>query len=74
METIPSMTSSDIPLEEIEHALHSGEFCFHFQPKISFQTGHIVGGEALLRWKQEDGTLIPPGMFLPLAEKTGFIL
>lgn len=47
--------------------------CFHFQPKISFQTGQIVGGEALLRWKRDDGELIPPGMFLPLAEKTGFI-
>ena len=67
------MLGSDITLEEIEHALHSGEFCFHFQPKISFQTGSIVGCEALLRWKLENGALIPPGMFLPLAEKTGFI-
>lgn len=67
------MTDTDITLDEIETALHSGELCFHFQPKISFQTGRIVGGEALLRWKQDDGTLIPPGAFLPLAEKTGFI-
>jgi EAL domain-containing protein (putative c-di-GMP-specific phosphodiesterase class I) len=67
------MLGSDITLKEIEHALHSGEFCFHFQPKISFQTGSIVGCEALLRWKQENGALIPPGMFLPLAEKSGFI-
>ncbi|MCR4377553.1 MAG: EAL domain-containing protein [Rhodospirillales bacterium] len=67
------MPGSDISLEEIEHALHSGEFCFHFQPKISFQTGRIVGGEALLRWKRADGTMTPPGMFLPLAEKAGFI-
>lgn len=67
------MFDSTITLAEIENALHSGEMCFHFQPKISFQTGEIVGGEALLRWKQDNGTLIPPGMFLPLAEKTGFI-
>lgn len=67
------MLNSDITLDEIEHALHSGEMCFHFQPKISFQTGRITGGEALLRWKTDDGGLITPGMFLPLAEKTGFI-
>lgn len=67
------MTNQDITLDEIETALHSGALCFHFQPKISFQTGRIVGGEALLRWKKDDGTLIAPGAFLPLAEKTGFI-
>lgn len=67
------MVDSDITLEEIENALHSGEMLFHFQPKISFQTGRITGGEALLRWQRDDGQLIPPGAFLPLAEKTGFI-
>ena len=67
------MTDHAITLEEIEAALHAGELCFYFQPKISFQTGRIVGGEALLRWKKDDGTLIAPGAFLPLAEKTGFI-
>ena len=67
------MLNSDITHDEIERALHSGDMCFHFQPKISFQTGRITGGEALLRWKTADGGLIAPGMFLPLAEKTGFI-
>ena len=62
------MTDRAITLEEIEAALHAGELCFYFQPKISFQTGRIVGGEALLRWKKDDGTLIAPGAFLPLAE------
>ncbi|MFC1673529.1 EAL domain-containing protein [Pseudomonadota bacterium] len=67
------MSDSKITLAEIEDALHSGDMCFYFQPKISFQTGKIVGGEALLRWKKADGTLIPPGAFLPQAEKSGFI-
>ena len=67
------MSAGDFTIEQIESALHQGEFCFHFQPKISFQTGQITGGEALLRWRQADGTLIPPCQFLPLAEKTGFI-
>lgn len=67
------MSDGKISLAEIEQALHAGELCFHFQPKISFQTGEIVGGEALLRWNKSDGTLIPPGLFLPQAEESGFI-
>ena len=67
------MSDSKITLAEIEAALHAGEFCFHYQPKISFQTGSIVGGEALLRWQKPDGSLIPPGLFLPQAEDSGFI-
>lgn len=67
------MSNGRIALAEIEQALHNGEFCFHFQPKISFQTGRIAGGEALLRWNKPDGTLIAPGLFLPQAEESGFI-
>ncbi|MEG3618999.1 EAL domain-containing protein [Magnetovibrio sp. PR-2] len=67
------MSDGKIALAEIEQALHNGEFCFHFQPKISFQSGAIIGGEALLRWQKEDGQLIPPGLFLPQAEESGFI-
>jgi len=67
------MSDKKIPLSEIETALHSGDMCFYFQPKISFQTGRITGGEALLRWRRADGTLVPPGAFLPQAEDSGFI-
>jgi len=67
------MSDGKISLAEIEQALHNGEFCFHFQPKISFQTGKIVGGEALLRWNRTDGSMMVPGLFLPQAEDSGFI-
>jgi len=67
------MNDGKISLAEIERALHAGEFCFHYQPKISFHTGRIVGGEALLRWNKPDGSLVPPGLFLPQAEESGFI-
>ncbi|NQV48770.1 MAG: EAL domain-containing protein [Rhodospirillaceae bacterium] len=67
------MTKHKIDTSEIERALHHGEFCFHFQPKVSFVSGEIVGGEALLRWIKPDGTVIFPGQFLPLAESSGFI-
>ncbi len=67
------MSDGNITLAEIEAALHAGELCFYYQPKISFQTGRMVGGEALLRWHKPDGTLVPPGLFLPQAEESGFI-
>lgn len=67
------MEPTPYTLNDIENALHQGEMRFHFQPKVSFNSGQILGVEALLRWQRDDGTLIPPGDFLPLAESTGFI-
>lgn len=67
------MLDNNIDLKEIERALHHGEFCFYYQPKVSFVTGQIVGGEALLRWVKPDGSIVAPGEFLPQAEQSGFI-
>ncbi|TVO58623.1 putative bifunctional diguanylate cyclase/phosphodiesterase [Denitromonas halophila] len=43
-----------------------------FQPQLCLSTGHIVGAEALLRWRTDTG-LIPPGEFIPIAEKSAYI-
>src|SRR6185312_4598937 len=43
-------------------------------PKVSFQSGHIVSVEALVRWNHPQRGLLPPGDFIPLAEETGLIL
>lgn len=59
----------DIRADELESALHRGEFCFYYQPKVSFLTGKMVGGEALLRWVQPDGRVLVPGDFFPAAER-----
>lgn len=67
------MNNKRIELSEIERALHHGEFCFYYQPKVSFATGQIIGGEALLRWIKSDGSIVAPGEFLPQAEESGFI-
>ena len=37
------------------------------------QGNKIVGVEALVRWRRPDGTLVPPGEFVPVAEETGLI-
>ncbi|HEX7096031.1 MAG TPA: EAL domain-containing protein, partial [Acidimicrobiales bacterium] len=43
-------------------------------PELDLVTNEITGVEALVRWQREDGTLIPPGDFIPLAEQTGLIV
>jgi EAL domain-containing protein (putative c-di-GMP-specific phosphodiesterase class I) len=60
-------------IDEIKQALKDRAFVFFYQPKVSFVTGRITGGEALIRWRKPDGSLVPPGLFIPLAEETGFI-
>lgn len=67
---MPGNCSRDL---DLENALHNGEFKFFFQPKVSFLTGEIIGGEALIRWIKPDGTIVPPAEFLPAAERSGFI-
>jgi EAL domain-containing protein (putative c-di-GMP-specific phosphodiesterase class I) len=44
-----------------------------YQPIVELTSGSVVGAEALLRWPQPDGNLMPPGEFVPLAEELGLI-
>lgn len=55
-------------------ALETGEFQVFYQPKISLEDRGIMGAEALIRWKIEDGTLVPPDEFIPIFEQNGFIV
>lgn len=54
-------------------ALEKKEFEVWYQPKYSVADGTIVGSEALVRWRREDGELISPGVFIPLFERNGMI-
>ena len=55
------------------NALNNGEITFYLQPQVRASNGKIVGAEALARWIKKDGTIISPGVFIPLLEKYGFI-
>jgi len=57
-----------------EKALKEKQFEVYFQPKCSIETGRIVGSEALVRWNHPEKGLISPNVFIPLFEKSGFIL
>ena len=54
-------------------ALKNDEFCVFYQPKVNIETGRVVGAEALVRWIQPDGNIIPPGKFVSIFEENGFI-
>lgn len=55
-------------------ALVNNVFEVFYQPKINSLNGFIVGAEALVRWRQPDGSLTGPATFIPLAEETGLII
>ena len=57
-----------------EKALADKKFEGWYQPKFNSHTGKIVGSEALIRWRADDGSLISPGRFIPLFEKNGNII
>lgn len=45
-----------------------------YQPQIDIRSGKILGAEALLRWRTDDGKFIPPDQFIPIAEYSGLIV
>jgi c-di-GMP phosphodiesterase len=61
------------PIADIDRGLARGEFKPFYQPIFDLRTGAILGCEALARWIREDGSIIPPMSFIPLAESSGRI-
>lgn len=61
-------------LQGLRVAMDSDRLFLMYQPQIRLDTGRIVGLEALVRWRNLDGQLVPPDRFIPLAECTGLIV
>jgi diguanylate cyclase (GGDEF)-like protein/PAS domain S-box-containing protein len=57
----------------LRKALSSGELQQHYQPQVNLATGRITGVEALLRWYDSDGNLIPPGRIISVAEESSLV-
>lgn len=55
---------------ELSKALDNHELVLYYQPKINLTDGVLMGMEALIRWIKPDGTIVPPGQFIPVAEKS----
>jgi diguanylate cyclase (GGDEF)-like protein len=60
-------------LGELKSAIASNELELHYQPKVDAKTGMVEGCEALVRWRHPQRGFIPPGDFIPHAERTGAI-
>lgn len=60
---------------KLRSAIENDEFELYLQPQIGKQDGNLIltGAEALLRWPQKDGSMIPPFKFIGLSEKNGLI-
>jgi diguanylate cyclase (GGDEF)-like protein len=58
---------------ELATAAERNDLRLHYQPIVNVEDGFICGFEALVRWKHPIEGLIPPGKFIPLAERNGAI-
>jgi diguanylate cyclase (GGDEF)-like protein/PAS domain S-box-containing protein len=58
---------------DLEDAVLRGEFVVYYQPTFDLDTGELVGAEALVRWQHPRRGLVPPGLFIPIAEQGGQI-
>ncbi|HYZ78233.1 MAG TPA: EAL domain-containing protein [Gaiellaceae bacterium] len=58
---------------ELRRAIENGELVLHYQPKATLVDGTVRGVEALVRWQHPERGLVPPDVFIPVAEHTGLI-
>jgi PAS domain S-box-containing protein len=66
---------AELQLEnDFDAALQRREFVLLFQPIVSLESNDVVGFEALVRWQHPVLGMVPPNDFIPLAERTGFIV
>jgi diguanylate cyclase (GGDEF)-like protein len=60
--------------KDLSEALKRNEFHLVYQPQVDYHQNRITGVEALIRWKHPQGKLVPPDLFIPLAEQNGSII
>lgn len=58
---------------DLRTAIAEEQFVLYYQLKVDTETGGIVGAEALIRWRHPERGMIPPDVFIPVAEKNGSI-
>jgi diguanylate cyclase (GGDEF)-like protein/PAS domain S-box-containing protein len=57
----------------LRRAVEQEQWMLHYQPLIDLTSAEMIGVEALIRWPEPNGGLVPPGDFIPLAEEMGLI-
>ncbi|HYD70309.1 EAL domain-containing protein [Azospirillum sp.] len=69
----PPEQVEDAFTERLREAIERDELMLAYQPQADAHTGTLTGFEALVRWRLSDGTVVPPDVFIPMAEATGAI-
>ena len=62
-----------LPVEEVKEGIAAGRVMVFLQPKVTMSNKVVVGAEALARWKNDDGSVLGPAAFVPVAEKYGLM-
>ena len=65
--------SVHLTVEDLRHAIADKQFVPYFQPRVRASDGSVTAAEALIRWAHPERGLVPPGAFIPLADRTGLI-
>jgi diguanylate cyclase (GGDEF)-like protein len=60
--------------DDLRGAIGRSELELYYQPQVELATGHVLGLEALLRWKHPTRGLVSPTQFIPIAERSGSII
>jgi diguanylate cyclase (GGDEF)-like protein/PAS domain S-box-containing protein len=72
--TLAEQATERLALERDLRGAHlTDDLRAHYQPVANLATGKVTGAEALLRWEHPTRGLVPPGVFIPVAEETGLI-
>jgi diguanylate cyclase (GGDEF)-like protein/PAS domain S-box-containing protein len=61
-------------VQDLRRGFQSGQFAMHYQPIVDLATTTVVGFEALMRWEHPVRGMVPPAVFIPLAEQSDLIL
>ena len=69
----PVRSGSVLTPDAIRAGIALSEFSVWLQPKVNAETLEPVGAEALARWRQKDGSYVPPDLFIVVAERAGII-
>ena len=60
--------------ESLRKAVAQEAFVLHYQPQIDLKHQAVCGIESLIRWQKQEGEMVSPGLFIPYAERLGFIV
>ncbi len=68
-------TASRFRMEQaLRRAIEARALVLEFQPQVALEGGETTSVEALVRWRREDGTLVPAADFIAIAEQSGLII